>query len=268
MNLLLKKGLWIYIKILIIGYLIIGLILFLIQDLILFHPISLKADHRFSFDTPFREKNMQVGKRNLNLVEFTVEGVPKGIVLYFHGNRRNIERYEKFISPFIKLGYEVWMPDYAGFGKSTGKLSEKNMYEDAGLLFRLAKKTAAKDIIIYGKSLGTGVAAQLASVNECKQLILETPYYSIPSVAASRFPIYPASLMSKYRFPTFEYLPKVKAPVTIFHGTSDEVIPYTQSKKLKMENPGVQLITIEGGRHNNLFGYEQYQSILSQLLNY
>ncbi len=115
--------------------------------------------------------------RNLNIVQFTTNSNKKGIVLYFHGNRQNIERYGKFAPAFTKNGYEVWMMDYPGFGKTTGKRTEQVMYDDAFLVYKTAiKETLPQNIIIYGKSLGTGIAANLALKYKCQQLILDTPY--------------------------------------------------------------------------------------------
>src|SRR6185295_15234793 len=146
------------------------------------------------------------------------------------------------------------MMDYPGFGKSTGKRSEQIMYDDAKLLYKMARARFSKDsIIIYGKSLGTGIASYLASVKDCKRLILETPYCSIEALFSHYAFIYPVGWMSKYHFPTYKYFEKVDAPITIFHGTSDEVIPYSQSKRLiKIAKPGAELVTIEKGKHNNL----------------
>ena len=92
--------------------------------------------------------------------------------------------------------------------------------------------SAKTALFIYGKSIGTGIASHLASVKDCKRLILETPYYSIEALFSHYAFIYPVRWMSKYHFPTYQYLKKVDAPVTIFHGTNDEVIPYQTVKKI------------------------------------
>jgi len=173
--------------------------------------------------------------------------------LYFHGNRKNIERYAPFAVNFTRNNYEVWMIDYPGFGKSTGKRTEQMMYADAALLYKMARARFSKDsIIIYGKSLGTGVATQLASISDCKRVILETPYYSMDALLQHYAFIYPVSQMTKYHFPSYQYFKKIDALITLFHGTNDEVIPYKQALRLAKENPGVKLITIEKGKHNNL----------------
>jgi uncharacterized protein len=241
--------------------------MYFLQDLFLFHPVSLPQDHVFQFNQPFTEINITTpDQRRLNIIEFHAKK-SKGIVLYFHGNRRNVERYAKYAPHFTNSGYDVWMVDYPGFGKSTGKLTEQAMYDDALLLYqRAVLKTTPNKIIIYGKSLGTGVASFLASKHSCKKLILETPYYSMTALAKHYFPIYPTRQLTKYFFHTHEYLKKVQAPVTIFHGTADEIIPFHHAKKLKAENPHIKLIAIPKGRHNNLYDFPSVTKNLALLL--
>ena len=266
-----RKKIWKWVRILLIIYIIAGITLYFLQEKILFHPEKLPANHAFNFSIPFKEINLAVtNERNLSIVQFTVpDSVCQGVVLYFHGNRRNIERYVPFASNFTKNNYEVWMMDYPGFGKSTGERTEDIMYEDAKELYKMARARFAKDsIIIYGKSLGTGIASFLASVKDCKRLMLEAPYYSIDALAAHYLPFYPVSWMCKYHFPTYGYFEKVDAPISIFHGTHDEVIPYSQSKRLiKIAKPGAELITIEDGTHNNLNSYPLFHQKLDSLLH-
>jgi alpha-beta hydrolase superfamily lysophospholipase len=262
-----KNRIWFILKSLTVIYIVGGVILYFIQDFILFHPAVLPKTHSFAFAQPFKEVNIQVQNRNLNIVQFTADSNKKGIVLYFHGNRQNVERYAKFAAPFTKNRYEVWMPDYPGFGKTTGKRTEQVMYDDAVLLYKKAiEKAPPQNIIIYGKSLGTGIAANLASKYKCRQLILETPYYSLPSLAKAKFSIYPTGLMVKYSFPIYKFLPAVNAPVTILHGTADEVIPYSQAKQLKKENPAINMVTILKGRHNDLGQHMIFKKTLDSLL--
>ncbi len=142
------------------------------------------------------------------------------------------------------------------------------MYEQALQVYKRARQFyEAKDIIIYGKSMGTGVAVQLASVRDCKRLILETPYNSMRSLVGIYLWMYPLKSILKYQFPSNEYMKKVTAPVTIFHGTDDRVIPYSNAVKLKeVLKPGDEFITIEKGTHRNLNNFEQMQRKLNELL--
>lgn len=258
-----------WLKIILLVYVAIGLALYFFQEKILFHPRKLPLDHKFNFAVPFKEINLPVNEEKiLNIIQFTVpDSICKGVVLYFHGNRNNIERYVSYAAHFTRNSYEVWMMDYPGFGKSTGPLSEDIMYQDAARVYQMARSRFAKDsIVLYGKSLGSGVAAQLASIKDCRQLILETPYYSVVDLMGHYAFIYPARLMSKYHFPTYKYLEKVEVPVTIFHGTADGIIPYSQSVKLKNRFPKLELIGIKDGSHNDLSEFPSFQQGLDSVL--
>lgn len=251
-------------------YLAGGAALYLLQDKLLFHPEILPGNYKYKFDLPFEELQIPVNKKvNLSAVLFKAPQ-PRGIVLYFHGNSQNISRYAKVMNNFTKNGYEVLIMDYRGFGKSTGRLSEAALYEDALIMYNVARaRFEPQQIVIYGKSIGTCVATQLASVRDCKRLLLETPYYSITEVAFSKAPVYPVSWLLKYELPTHTYLPKVAAPVTIFHGTSDGTVPYSSGKKLEaFFKKGDEFITLKGGAHNNLNDYPLFHQKLDSLLQH
>lgn len=253
---------------LLVVYVLGGVLLYFLQDWLLFHPEPLAVHHRFSFAQPFQEVNYtRDGNRNLNLVQFKATAPHKGIVLYFHGNMRNVERYAAFTEPFTRSGYDVWMVDYPGYGKSTGKRSEQVLYQDALFVYEQATRQApTSNIIVYGRSIGTGIASYLAAHRPCRQLVLETPYYSIDALARHYFPVYPVMPLTKYSFPIHAYLSQVSVPVTLLHGTEDEVVPYKHSVRLKKEHPNVALVTIPGGRHNNLNEFPSFQQALQQLL--
>jgi pimeloyl-ACP methyl ester carboxylesterase len=252
---------------LIILYVAGGILLFFLQGYLLFHPAPLPLQHRFAFGEPFEDVNIPFEKSNLNIVEFDPALKRKGIVLFFHGNSENVEHYARYPSVFLNNGYSVWMIDYPGFGKTTGERSEQILYRQAKLMYQMAVHEIRPDsIIIYGKSIGTGIASWLASVTKCRRLILETPYYSIDALARDYFPMYPVVPMTKYSFPVYKYLSHLHFPVTIFHGTSDEVVAYNHSLSLKKENPSIELITIKDGKHNDLFGFDIYQEKMDSLL--
>jgi uncharacterized protein len=248
-------------------YVIAGILLYLFQDLLLFHPAPLDKNYEYHFDQPFEEFNIPIQDRNLNLLKFHPSGPKKGIVLFFHGNMKNVEHYKKYPAYFLSKSYEFWMADYPGFGKSTGERTEANMNQDALLIYEMAlTESSADSIIIYGKSIGTGIAAFTASQKPCRRLILETPYYSIDALAKSYVPIYPVIPMTNYSFPIYKYLEATKATVTIFHGTEDEIIPYSHATRLIKENPGIELISIKNGKHNNLSDFPLYHNKLDSLL--
>lgn len=251
-----RKKWLLWLNILLAVYLLGGVAVYFFQDYILFHPEKTDPEKRYNFTAPFKEVNVAFdGTYNMNLIQFTVPGrLPKGVVLYFHGNKKNISWYAVNAPLFTKNGYEVWMPDYPGYGKSTGALTESKLYDYALQLYLMARsKYGADSIVLYGKSLGTGIASWLASKKSCRQVILESPYYSMTSLAAHYFPIYPVGKLLKYRLPSYEYLSIVNAPITIFHGTTDKVIPYSNAAQLKtVLKPSDKFITIVDGGHNDL----------------
>jgi hypothetical protein len=271
-----RKIIFRWLKIIILIYSSIGIALYYLQEKFLFHPEKLPAGHEFGFYylasryIPFEEVNIPFNQTDtINMIKFFPEdSVRKGVVVYFHGNRQNIYRYAKFASNFTKHGYEVWMEDYPGFGKSTGIGTEKKMYEQALQIQKMAAAKYGKDsIIIYGKSFGTGIAAYVSAESNNQRLILETPYYSIPSLFSCYAPIYPTSKMSTYKIPVNEFLGDVKYPISIFHGTDDGVIPYRNAVRLKkILKPTDEFITIEKGTHHNLNGFTLMQQKLDSLL--
>lgn len=264
-----RKRLFRWIKVILMAYGIIGIAIYYLQDYILFHPQALKKSEHYDFKEPHKDINIPFDEQsNLNIVEFTTGQAPKGVVLYYHGNRKNISWYARFAQDFTKNNYEVWMIDYPGYGKSTGPFSEQRLYEYSEQLYKLARSRFSKDsIIVYGKSMGTGLAAYVASKRDCKALILETPYYSMTSLARHYMPVYPVGRMIHYKIPTYQYLKEVIAPVTIFHGTADWVIPYGNAEKLQSSlKAGDQFITIEGGSHNDLDHFPLFRQKLDSLL--
>ena len=266
-----RKKIFRLLKIVILIYSVIGIALFYLQENFLFHPEKLSNAYVYHFKVPFEEVNITMNETDtVNMIRFfPADSVRRGVVVYFHGNRENIERYAKFANNFTKHGYEVWMGDYPGFGKTTGERTEKKMYEQALQIQKMAAAKYGKDsIIIYGKSLGTGIAAYVASQSNNKRVILETPYYSIPSLFSCYAPIYPNSKMSTYKIPANEYLAEVNYPITIFHGTDDGVIPYRNAARLKkLLKPGDEFITIEKGTHHNLNDFDLFKTKLDSLLN-
>jgi alpha-beta hydrolase superfamily lysophospholipase len=260
-----------WLKVIILLYCVTGIILYTLQEKFLFHPEKLSHAYVFDFKVPFKEVNIPMNETDtVNMIKFfPADTVRRGVVVYYHGNRQNIERYAKFAANFTKHGYEVWMEDYPGFGKSTGKITEKKIYEQALQVQKMAASTFGKDsIIIYGKSLGTGIAAYVASESNNQRLILETPYYSIPTLFSCYAPIYPANKMSIYKIPVNEFLPDVNYPISIFHGTDDGVIPYRNAARLKQVlKPRDEFITIQKGTHHNLNDFDLFKKKLDSLLN-
>ena len=261
-------------KILIIGiisYAMIVSLLTLFQEKLLFFPTPLDQNYSFEFNHDFEELFFNTENEvSINAIHFKVKNpkLRKGVILYFHGNAGNLSRWGTIAEDFVELGHDILIMDYRTYGKSTGELSEKSFYSDAQYCYDyLLKHYNENEIVIYGRSLGTGIASFLASKNKPKHLILETPYFNIADVAQSRFPVFPVKYLLKYKFPNNEYLLKTECPITIFHGTGDRIVPYRSGKKLLALNlKELDFITIKEGRHNNLAEFETFQSNIKAIL--
>ena len=250
-------------------YVMLGTTLYFIQEKILFLPTFLEQDYVYEFSENFEEVFLKTkDEAFINAIHFKVPN-PKGVILYFHGNAGDLSRWGLIAEYFVQQQYDVFIMDYRTYGKSTGALSEQALYDDAQLCYDyLLEQYSDQDIILYGRSLGTGIATYVASHNNPKKLILETPYYSMLDVAQHRFPMFPLKHLLKYQLPTFEFIKKVTCPIIIFHGTDDNVVPFKSGKKLLDELPKsqAQFIQIDGGNHNNLIEFDAYRSGIETIL--
>jgi len=255
----------------VILYIIISIALYYLQDYALFKPEKLPEDFQFYYDNQ-ETKEYNLTTRDgaiINGLRFMPKGESKGIVLYLKGNSKSIKGWGKFAVDFTRHDYNVLMVDYRGFGKSTGRRSQKNIKRDLQVVYNKIKEQTTEDrIILYGRSLGSGFATKLASTNNPKMLVLDAPYYSLTKVTARYMPFMPLSLLIKYPLPTYKWLKYVQCPIHIIHGTNDKLIPYKSSLKLSKINPKLtKLYTVIGGGHKNLNNFESYHKMLDDILN-
>jgi uncharacterized protein len=258
---------WVYV---IFVYTLIMCILYIFQEKIILHPTVLEANYQFEFKQEFKELNFWPEKNiKINALYFPSQKKPsKGLIMYHHGNSRNLKRWGREASYFTDNGFDVVFYDYRSFGKSLGKFEEAKVLSDALFLYdTLMKKYQPTKTVIFGRSLGTGVATYVAANRKSDALILETPYYSLPDVGRLHFPLLPYHLLVKYKFPTHRWIKSVRSPILIFHGTKDEVVPYKASEKLMKElDEKAKLVTLPGGKHRDLPGFDLYQSSLKLFL--
>lgn len=258
-----KKRAWI-LTILLAIILLIWLNLSSILRLFIFQPVKLPENHVFHFDPPFEEifLTRPDGSR-LNGIWFPKAGA-KATVLYFHGNRDNVERWGKIASQYTKYDVNVLVMDYRGYGKSRGKIDEELLKSDAILWYKKAIQLGQNErIILFGRSLGTGLASYVASRQKPLGLILETPYTSMVDVLDFYGPKLVAH-QSDIHLDAVDYLKGSVVPTIIIHGTADEIIPYEIGKTLfeHLDPLYTQMVTIKGGQHNNLGEYKEYWDAL------
>src|SRR5918993_4125498 len=241
---------------------LIGLLVYFVQERLIFFPNKLPRDHQFSFGGSFEEVPVVTPDHtSLHAVLFKAGSNSKGVIFYLHGNAGAVDSWGELAGFYNELGYDVFMPDYRGYGKSEGVIkSEKQFFEDAQAAYAVLKTRYSEDkIIILGYSIGTGTAAYLASTNRPRLLILQAPYYTLGDLVKKLYPFLPSFLL-KYKFRTAEYLKQTKAPVIIFHGDRDEVIYYGSSIKLKTHLKATDsLVTLKNQSHNGITENRDYQ---------
>lgn len=264
-------GYWWTIGIVVVAiYLIVSILLFYLQDYFLFKPEKLPSDFQFFYENQVvDEYNIETRDgATLNGLHFKIKK-PKGVVLYLKGNSKSIKGWGKFAVDFTRNGYDVVMMDYRGFGKSTGRRNQKALKRDLQVVYnKLKEHVDEKYIILYGRSLGSGLATKIASVNNPRMLVLDAPYYSLTKVTSRYMPFMPLSWLIKYPLPTYKWLKYVQCPIHIIHGTDDKLIPYKTSVKLSKIKPKLtKLYTVIGGGHKNLNNFESYHKMLTEILN-
>jgi uncharacterized protein len=242
---------------------------YLFPEKFIFQPKMLTADHVFQFDQPFGEYFIKTQDgETLNALLFKSPTASKGFILYFHGNAGNLQRWGTYASDFTELGYDILMVDYRGYGKSSGKPSEVDFYADAQVVLDWAKANIPfSRLVIYGRSLGSGVATQLAVKNTPDLLILETPFNELRG--AINTPLQPLLFLfpARYHFPNDKNIPLIKCKKVIFHGTLDWVVPLSSALKLKpLLRSEDRFFVIEGGGHRNLNKFKVFQEGLAEVL--
>jgi len=239
------------------------------QERFIFQNEKLESNYSFSFPQNFEEINLRTQDNNtINALLFKTND-PKGVLLYFHGNKGNLVRWGEITSFFTKFNYDVFVMDYRSYGKSTGAFNEKRMYNDAQICYDyLTTKYAEDEISIYGRSLGCTFAIKTAELNKPKQLILEAPFYNLRDVVKYHYPILPFKFLLKYKFNSADFILKVHCKTTIFHGTKDDVVPFSSGLKLfqKSNDQQTSFITVENGTHHDLFDFTIYQETITKLL--
>lgn len=257
-------------SILVILYIAICASFYFFQHYGFFRPEILSTAFQYKYPFPFEELDfdMEDGGR-INAIYFKVPN-SRGVVFYLKGNSKSLKGWGKFAKDFLSNGYDFFMIDYRGFGKSKGKRSQTTLYNDAQYMYKWLTENYTEDkIILYGRSWGSGIAARIASWNKPGLLILDSPYFSFHYNVNRYLFFIPLKWLLRYDIRTDQYLKQVTCPVHIIHGTNDRLITFSQSKKLKALHPDkVVLHDVKGAHHNNLPEYPEFFEILYSILNF
>jgi fermentation-respiration switch protein FrsA (DUF1100 family) len=180
----------------------------------------------------------------------------RGAVLIFHGNAGNISHRLEYLAMFNRLGYASLIVDYRGFGLSTGTPSEAGTYRDAQAAWRYLielQHLRARDVVLFGESLGGGVATWLAQREGPRALILASTFTSVPDLGAQVYPWLPVRLLSRTDYGNLERIRQIAVPVLIAHSREDDIIPFSHGEALfAAANPPKRFLELHGG-HNDGF---------------
>lgn len=178
------------------------------------------------------------------------------MIVFFHGNGEAISDVVDFFGVFAHRGIGFALVEYRGYGGSPARgPSESGLYADAeGALAALhGRGHAPDDIVLWGFSLGSGVAVEMAVRGHGKRLLLTAPYTSIPDVAARFAPFLPMRALIDDKFDNLQKAPRIDVPTLIFHGDSDRVVPYDMGVTLAARIAGAELVSVRGAGHNDVF---------------
>jgi uncharacterized protein len=254
--------------IIIIIFLSVVVLLYFFQTRLIFFPGKLVGQYKFRLRSVDEELFLKTQDgETLNALFYP--GILPDVILYFHGNAGDLSGWQFVAEDFAAAGFNILLIDYRGYGKSTGEISEKGFYQDADTAYKylLDRGFAPNKIIIYGRSIGTGVAIELAGRKLCKGLVLESPYSSLGKLANEKLPFFFPSVYLKYRFDNLGKINQVKCPIVFMHGQIDEIIPASHSKRLFEKFEGKKkLILIKGGSHNDLNSFAEHQIFINEEL--
>lgn len=240
------------------------------QERFIFVRFRVSDKYVFRFKQPFEEVFLdRPDGARVHALRFTVPA-PRGVVLYFHGNTGSLRRWGHRAARFTALGYDVLMPDYRGYGKSRGTITEAALHADAAAWYaHLRERYAEADIVVYGRSLGTGLAVPIAAAHAPRLLILESPFANFFDVARHYLAILPYRWLLRYPFRSDKAMLRVKCPVYIFHGKRDPVVPYSSALRLYATVPADvhrELISFAKGYHSDLGAYARFRRKLRVIL--
>jgi uncharacterized protein len=174
-------------------------------------------------------------------------------ILYLHGNAGNIGNRMPSARQFIQAGFGILLLEYRGYGGNKGSPTEQGLYEDGrtALAFLAAQNIKNSQLVLYGESLGTGVASQLATEHPSCALILQSPFTSLSSIARYHYPWIPLSPWDKYD--SLSRMGSINTPLLVLHGTQDRTIPYREGSTLfNAAKKPKQMVSFAGYDHHNL----------------
>lgn len=248
------------------AYALVLALLWLGQEVLLFAPEPLPAEHRFVLGDDVHERWIDVPGARLNALHLQLPA-PDGVVFFLHGNGGNLQSWFVNVDFYRQLNLDLFMVDYRGYGKSSGRVTSQAQLEaDVRAAWdAVAPAYAGKRRIVYGRSLGTGLAADLAAEVQPELTVLVSPYSSMQALAGEQYPWVPGALL-RYPLHTDNALPRVAGEVLLVHGDRDTLIPAEHSRRLARELPRAKLLLVPGAGHGDIHRFGLYLDTLRQAL--
>jgi hypothetical protein len=238
------------------SYLGVVLVLLLLENALVFRPTKAAEDWQTPPSPEVQDVDLKAQDGNaIHAWWWPVPGA-RGALLYCHGNAGNLSHRGPGLADLReRLGEAVLIFDYPGYGKSSGRPNEQSCYRAAEAAYDWLVKTQKIDpenIILYGGSLGGGVAVELASKRKHRALVLVSTFTSAPDVAQNLYPWLPVRWLMRNRFDSLSKIGQCRKPVFITHGTADALIPFALGKRLfEAANEPKMFFQVDGGDHNS-----------------
>jgi uncharacterized protein len=236
------------------------------QEEMVFRYFKLDKNFEFDFEGDFTEINTPV-EANTNIHGLLFKANPsKGLVFYLHGNAGALNTWGDIAKLYTDLGYDFFIMDYRGFGKSDGAVDNSaQVLNDVDQVYKKVSK-GYKNVVVIGYSIGTGPAAYLASEHHPDQLFLQAPYFNFLELTREKAPFFP-DFLKKFDFPTNEYIRNTKSQITIFHGKEDQMIAAANSEKLQQYlKKSDKIFLLEDQGHLGMNDNEIYRKELKALI--
>lgn len=251
------KVLKVFAALALVAYLIIVAVFFTTQRSLLYYPTH---HYVLPSETPtgtsFRELTYRTSD-GLNLKAWYAPATDKPFtIVFFHGNADSLATASPVAEPYVRAGYGFLLAEYRGYSGMPGSPTETGLYSDGRALLHalIAQGVEPEHIILYGHSLGTGVAVQMATEFHVGGLMLLAPYLSIPKVAQPEFPFLPVGLLALDRFKNEKKIASIHVPLLVANGSDDQVIPPAHGIKLfALANEPKKFQSIPGRGHNDAF---------------
>ena len=201
------------------------------QERLIFQPTRLPAEHRFAFGPDVHERHIDVDGARLSALHLKLPA-PRGLVFYLHGNAGNLDSWFVNADFWRRANFDLFMIDYRGYGKSTGRITSQAQLEaDVRAAWAAATPDyAGRPLVIFGRSVGTGLASALAAEHQPALTVLVSPYTSLRTLAAEHYPWVPAALL-RYPLASDAAVPRLRGPLLLLHGADMAPSPITATTR-------------------------------------